>query len=99
MRRDGPEGPERPHGRRQPEDEERGFLWPPTAGELALCILLFILFFAFRHPMPDGLFHSCDSRSTPATSRSRRPPGPRRLKRFPYSAAATMPGSVQEDTQ
>ncbi len=47
MRRDGPEGPELPHGRRQPEDEERGFLWPPTPGELALCVLLFILFFAF----------------------------------------------------
>ena len=47
MRRDGPEGPELPHGRRQPEDEERRFLWPPTAGELALCVLLFILFFAF----------------------------------------------------
>ena len=47
MRRDGPEGPERPHGRRQPEKEVPGFLWPPTAGELALCILLFILFFAF----------------------------------------------------
>ena len=44
MRRD---GPELPHGRRQPEKEEPGFLWPPTAGELALCILLFILFFAF----------------------------------------------------
>ena len=44
MRRD---GPELPRGRRQPEKEERGFLWPPTAGELALCILLFILFFAF----------------------------------------------------
>ena len=47
MPRDGPEGPELPHGRRQPEDEERGFLWPPTPGELALCVLLFILFFAF----------------------------------------------------
>ena len=35
MRRDGPEGPERPCGRRQPEKEEPGFLWPPTAGELA----------------------------------------------------------------
>ena len=46
MRRDGPEGPELPGGRRQPEDEERGFLWPPGPGELALCILLFILFFA-----------------------------------------------------
>ena len=46
MRRDGPEGPELPHGRRQPEDEDRGFLWPPTAGELALYVLLFILFFA-----------------------------------------------------
>ena len=46
MRRDGPEGPELPHRRRQPEDEERGFLWPPTASELVLCILLFILFFA-----------------------------------------------------
>ena len=45
MRRDEPEGPELPCGRRQPEDEERGFLWPPTAGELAL--LLFIRFFAF----------------------------------------------------
>ena len=47
MRRDEPEGPERPRRRHQPEDEEPGFLWPPTAGELALCILLFILFFAF----------------------------------------------------
>ena len=47
MRRDGPEGPELPCGRRQPEKEEPGLLWPPTAGELALCILLFILFFAF----------------------------------------------------
>ena len=47
MRRDGPEGPQLPRGRRQPEDEEPGFLWPPTAGELALCILLFILLFAF----------------------------------------------------
>ena len=47
MRRDGPEGPELPHGRHQLEDEEPGFLWPPTAGELALCVLLFILFFAF----------------------------------------------------
>ena len=47
MRRDGPEGPELPGGRPQPEKEEPGFLWPPTAGELALCILLFILFFAF----------------------------------------------------
>ena len=48
MRRDGPERPERPglpSGRRQPEDQERGFLWPPTPGELALCVLLFILFF------------------------------------------------------
>ena len=43
MRRDGPEEPQLPRGRRQPEDEERGFLWPPTAGELALCVLLFIL--------------------------------------------------------
>ena len=47
MRRDGSEGPELPRGRRQPEKEEPGFLWPPTAGELALCVLLFILFFAF----------------------------------------------------
>ena len=47
MRRDGPEGPGLPRGRRQPEREEPGFLWPPTPGELALCILLFILFFAF----------------------------------------------------
>ena len=47
MRRDGPEGPELPRGRRQPEKEEPGFLWPPGPGELALCILLFILFFAF----------------------------------------------------
>ena len=46
MRRDGPEGPELPCGRRQPEKEELVPLWPPTAGELALCILLFILFFA-----------------------------------------------------
>ena len=47
MRRDGPEGPERPRRRHQPEKEEPGFLWPATPGELALCILLFILFFAF----------------------------------------------------
>ena len=47
MRRDGPEGPGLPGGRRQPEKEEPGFLWPPGPGELALCILLFILFFAF----------------------------------------------------
>ena len=47
MRRDGPEGPELPCGRAQPEKEEPGFLWPPTAGELALCILLFIAFFTF----------------------------------------------------
>ena len=40
MRREGPEGPELPCGRRQPEKEA-------TPGELALCILLFILFFAF----------------------------------------------------
>ena len=44
MRRD---GPELPGGQPRPEDEERGFLWPPTPGELALCVLLFILFFAF----------------------------------------------------
>ena len=47
MRRDGPEGPELPGGRRQPEKEELVPLWPPGPGELALCILLFILFFAF----------------------------------------------------
>ena len=47
MRRDEPEGPELPRGRRQPEKEEPGFLWPPGPGDLALCILLFILFFAF----------------------------------------------------
>ena len=47
MRRAEPEGPELPHWRRQSEDEERGFLWPPTHGELALCVLLFTLFFAF----------------------------------------------------
>ena len=46
MRRDEPEGPELPCGCRQPEKEVPGFLWPPTLGELALCILLFILFFA-----------------------------------------------------
>ena len=40
MRREGPEGPGLPCGRRQPEKEA-------TPGELALCILLFILFFAF----------------------------------------------------
>ena len=55
MRRDGPEGPELPHGRRQPENEEPGFLWPPTPGELALCILLFILFFAFSWGGPGPL--------------------------------------------
>ena len=47
MRRDGPEGPELPHGRRQPEKEELVPLWSPGPGELAICILLFILFFAF----------------------------------------------------
>ena len=47
MQRDGPEGPERPHGRRQPEKEELVPPCPATPGELALCILLFILFFAF----------------------------------------------------
>ena len=46
MRRHGPEGPELPSGRRQPEKEELVPLWPPGPGELALCILLFILFFA-----------------------------------------------------
>ena len=46
MQRDGPEGPELPCGRRQPEKEELVPLWPPGPGELALCILLFILFFA-----------------------------------------------------
>ena len=43
MRRD---GPELPCGRRQPEKEELVPPWPATPGELALCILLFILFFA-----------------------------------------------------
>ena len=47
MRRDGPEGPELPCGRRQPQEEEPAFIWPPTPGEVTLCILLFILFFAF----------------------------------------------------
>ena len=47
MRRNGPEGPGLPCGRRQPEKEELVPLWPPGPGELALCILLFILFFAF----------------------------------------------------
>ena len=47
MRRDVPEGSELPRERHQPEKEEPGFLWPPTPGELALCILLLILFFAF----------------------------------------------------
>ncbi len=47
MRRDGPEGPEPPCERRQPEKEELVPLWPPGPGELALCILLFILFSAF----------------------------------------------------
>ena len=46
MRRDGPEGPEPPCEWRQPEKEELVPLWPPGLGELALCILLFILFFA-----------------------------------------------------
>ena len=55
MRRDEPEGPELPHGRRQPEDEERGFLWPPTPGELALCVLLFILFFILFFAFSWGL--------------------------------------------
>ena len=40
MRREGPEEPELPRGRHQPEKEA-------TPGELALSILLFILFFAF----------------------------------------------------
>ena len=44
MRRD---EPGLPHGRHQPEKEELVPLWPPGPGELALCILLFILFFAF----------------------------------------------------
>ena len=47
MRRDGPEGPELPHRRPQPEKEELVPPWPSTVGELAFCILLFILFFAF----------------------------------------------------
>ena len=58
MRRDGPERPERPElpsGRRQPEDQERGFLWPPTPGELALCVLLFILFFILFFAFSWGL--------------------------------------------
>ena len=58
MRRDGPERPERPglpSGRRQPEDQERGFLWPPTPGELALCVLLFILFFILFFAFSWGL--------------------------------------------
>ena len=46
MRRDGPEGPELPSGRRQPEKEEAVAPWSTTPGELVLCILLFILFFA-----------------------------------------------------
>ena len=46
MRRDGPEEPEPPCERRQPEKEELVPLWPPGPGEPALCILLFILFFA-----------------------------------------------------
>ena len=46
MRRAGPEGPELRCGRRQPEKEEPVPVWPPGPGELALCILLFILFFA-----------------------------------------------------
>ena len=69
MRRDGAEGPERPHGRRQPKKEESGFLWPPTAGERALCILLFILFFAFSW----GAWSSgTRSSSTPRTPRRKR---------------------------
>ena len=44
MRRD---GPELPCGRPQPEKEELVPLWPGGPGELPLCILLFILFFAF----------------------------------------------------
>ena len=44
MRRD---RPELPCGRLQPEKEELVPLWPPGPGDLALCILLFILFFAF----------------------------------------------------
>ena len=47
MRRNGPEGPGLPCGRRQPEKEELVPLWPPGPGELALYILLFIPFFAF----------------------------------------------------
>ena len=43
MRRD---GPELPRGRAQPEKEELVPPWPATPGELALCILLFILFLA-----------------------------------------------------
>ena len=67
MRRDGPEGPELPCGRRQPEKEEPGFLWPPTAGELALCILLFILFFALSWGWSSGTRSS----STPRTPQRR----------------------------
>ena len=40
------EGPELPCGRPQPEKEELVPPLPATPGELALCILLFILFFA-----------------------------------------------------
>ena len=50
MRRDEPEGPEGPElssGRPHPEKEELVPIWPPGPGELALCILPFILFFAF----------------------------------------------------
>ena len=47
MRRDEPERPELPCGRHQPEKEESAAPWPTTPGELVLCILLFILFFAF----------------------------------------------------
>ena len=52
MRRD---EPELPCGRCQPEDQERGFLWPPTPGELALCVLLFILFFILFFAFSWGL--------------------------------------------
>ena len=83
MRRDGPEGPGLPGGRRQPGKEELVPLWPPGPGELALCILLFILFFAFSSGLVlwDEVFINTSGLGSP---RSRRSPQHRfRRRRMP----------------
>ena len=72
MRRD---GPELPCGRRRPEKKEPGFLWPPTPGELALCILLFIL------------SPSAGEASSSGTRSSSTPRTPRRTRSTPSSPA------------